>query len=510
MAPWVSADGDGVIATWMERANDAHVVKFARMGADGSWSLPTEVARDPLLLANWADTPTVIRGGDRFLYAAFPVRSAEQAHAYDAVVARSTDGGATWSAAERLHGDETASEHGFVSLVPEKDGVRAFWLDGRAVPTGGPMTLRTAVVGESVSASALVDPRTCSCCNTSAAVMPSGVQVAYRDRAADREIRDITLVRSLDGGWSPTADSADGWEIAGCPVNGPAFASGAGAETSRHQAMAHFTMADGEPVVKLSLSSDGGQAWAPPLAVARADGAETPLGRVSAVRLGDEVLVIWLAERGALGVVRARRVARDGRVGPAVDLGFTTPDRKSGFPRAALSNDELLVVWTHAEGLSGVRVDPLWVPPPDRSAPQRETSRAVASMARPSRPAYTARKPDGTSVSLPTDKPVLVNLWATWCGPCVAELQDLATLHAAVGATVDFVGVAIDDRADRVERFSAPYPLVLDDGSAATAFGVTAVPTTMVYGREGTLLWSREGPITADDAELRDLLMSLP
>ena len=53
-------------------------------------------------------------------------------YAYDAVVARSTDGGATWKRLGTLHRDGTQTEHGFVSFAPDAGGVRAIWLDGRA------------------------------------------------------------------------------------------------------------------------------------------------------------------------------------------------------------------------------------------------------------------------------------------------------------------------------------------------------------------------------------------
>lgn len=217
-----------------------------------------------------------------------------------------------------------------------------------------------------------------------------------------------------------------------------------------------------------------------------------------------------LAQRNGLGVVRARRVAPGGRVGSVVDLGFTTPERKSGFPRAAVVGDQLHVVWTTAEGLSGIQVDPSWVPAPDRSAPEPHAEEASpAATAATTRPAYTARTPSGEAVSLPTDRPVLVNLWATWCGPCLGENDALAVLHAEAGEAVAFIGVAIDDSVEPVRRIEAPYPLVVDDGSVRAAFGLTAVPATLVYAADGTLVWSREGPLSEDEPELRAVLKAL-
>ena len=106
------------------------------MGADGTWSAPSEVVRSPQLLANWADTPAVVRGGDGALYAAFPMLDPAADHAYHALLARSVDEGRSWSSPRRLNDDQTATEHGFVSMAPVPTGVTAVWLDGRAVAWG--------------------------------------------------------------------------------------------------------------------------------------------------------------------------------------------------------------------------------------------------------------------------------------------------------------------------------------------------------------------------------------
>ncbi len=88
---------------------------------------------------------------------------------------------------------------------------------------------------------------------------------------------------------------------------------------------------------------------------------------------------------------------------------------------------------------------------------------------------------------------VLVNLWATWCGPCREEIPDLQRLADEAGGPV-VVGVSLDDGADRVQRvrdfarrFGVRYPLALSGSNLALTGGVEGVPTTMLFDREGRL-----------------------
>ena len=104
-------------------------------------------------------------------------------------------------------------------------------LDGRAMKPGhdehggGDMSVRSATydkAGKQLTESA-VDLRVCECCPTTAAVTADGPIVAYRDRS-DTEIRDIYVARFVGGKWSePAPVHRDNWQIAACPVNGPAL-----------------------------------------------------------------------------------------------------------------------------------------------------------------------------------------------------------------------------------------------------------------------------------------------
>ena len=89
---------------------------------------------------------------------------------------------------------------------------------------------------------------------------------------------------------------------------------------------------------------------------------------------------------------------------------------------------------------------------------------------------------------------VLLNFWATWCAPCVQEIPELIALHDELsphGFTV--VGVSLDQEgADLIrpftERLGITYPIPIDDGSTAEAYGgVWALPTTYVIDPDGEI-----------------------
>lgn len=127
-------------------------------------------------------------------------------------------------------------------------------------------------------------------------------------------------------------------------------------------------------------------------------------------------------------------------------------------------------------------------------------------------PAYGAVSLAGDSVSLERlrGRPVLLNVWATWCHPCRAEIPDLQRLHERhAGEGLEVVGVSVDNRSDRgeVERFaeelSMTYPVWLDpEERVSRTFRIVGVPSTFLIDREGILRYRHLGPLRADDPQL--------
>ncbi|HVR44661.1 MAG TPA: TlpA disulfide reductase family protein [Thermoanaerobaculia bacterium] len=127
-------------------------------------------------------------------------------------------------------------------------------------------------------------------------------------------------------------------------------------------------------------------------------------------------------------------------------------------------------------------------------------------------PPYTAQTLDGASFDLADLRGtvVLVNIWATWCGPCRYEIPDLIELHrtwAPEGFQV--LGVSVDgpetmsEVEPMVKARSINYPVVLDpDGVIANVFETAVIPTSALIDREGTVVWKEIGVIDASDPEL--------
>jgi thiol-disulfide isomerase/thioredoxin len=124
----------------------------------------------------------------------------------------------------------------------------------------------------------------------------------------------------------------------------------------------------------------------------------------------------------------------------------------------------------------------------------------------------------GRSVPLPKGKVTLVDFWATWCAPCRASMPRVQSLwHEYSPRGMELYSINTDDespqRKSAVEKFlqenRLSFPVVLDDGdkTASDAFRVASLPTMMVIDRQGRVVWSRVGSMTASgERELRLVL----
>ena len=121
-------------------------------------------------------------------------------------------------------------------------------------------------------------------------------------------------------------------------------------------------------------------------------------------------------------------------------------------------------------------------------------------------PAMTLATPNGARVEIPRDwagKPTLVNLWASWCAPCLKEMPELQAFASEQAANgVQVVGIALDDAASvqaMLQRLAITYPNLIDAPGPADA-GVRlgnpagVLPYSVLVSAEGRVLKMKIGP----------------
>ena len=123
-------------------------------------------------------------------------------------------------------------------------------------------------------------------------------------------------------------------------------------------------------------------------------------------------------------------------------------------------------------------------------------------------PDFTMTDADGATLTLADfkGKPVLLNFWASWCGPCQSEMPDIQTAWKEHGTDVEFVIVNMTGMNGETEQSAKAFladagytfPCYFDaNNSAATAFGVSSIPQTYLIDAEGNILGGYMGAMTS-------------
>ncbi len=112
----------------------------------------------------------------------------------------------------------------------------------------------------------------------------------------------------------------------------------------------------------------------------------------------------------------------------------------------------------------------------------------------------------GSTTNLATFEgtPTIVNMWASWCAPCLVEMPMLEQASQDLGDRVDVVGVSRGDRDELkkvADRTGVTYPLLVDDGRMTAALGITGMPVTLFYDASGELVERHDGVLDQSDLD---------
>lgn len=110
---------------------------------------------------------------------------------------------------------------------------------------------------------------------------------------------------------------------------------------------------------------------------------------------------------------------------------------------------------------------------------------------------------------------VLVNFWATWCGPCRQEMPVLNQIYQRYRPLgFELLGVNVDDApgraADMVRTLGVSFPVLFDDAkSVSRQFKVSTMPTTLLIGRDGVVRYRHEGYGAGTEQQYLDQIRAL-
>ena len=153
-----------------------------------------------------------------------------------------------------------------------------------------------------------------------------------------------------------------------------------------------------------------------------------------------------------------------------------------------------------------------------RHADVHTSAEACPLDAKPANLDFTLKDMNDKDVSLASykGKVLLLDFWATWCGPCKVEIPGFIELQNAYGPKgFQVVGISIDDRADQLRPFAAEmkmnYPVLqgLGRDDVTEAFGpIFGVPTTLIVSRDGKICATHSGMTAKETFEnqIRELL----
>jgi hypothetical protein len=269
--------------------------------------------------------------------------------------ARWRPGDTTFAPASTVHAENLPGARGWASVAADGAGaVHVVWLDGRAAepPGAAPRAMRQDIFqavwrpdGSHDEVTVATD--VCFCCKTAVAIAPDGTTYVAWRHIYPTNLRDIAVARSTDGGQTfsaPVRVSEDGWQIAGCPDDGPALA----VDDAGVLHVVWPTMVSGPNPAKgvfYSFSTDGGRTFA---ARQRVDDEEGAAAHPQIAAGGGRVAVVW-DQMGASRRACLREISSDPKASrwtPRMGVLAVLSDGPAVYPAIAATSTALVTAWT--------------------------------------------------------------------------------------------------------------------------------------------------------------------
>jgi thiol-disulfide isomerase/thioredoxin len=119
-----------------------------------------------------------------------------------------------------------------------------------------------------------------------------------------------------------------------------------------------------------------------------------------------------------------------------------------------------------------------------------------------------------TNIAKFAGKVVFVNLWATWCPPCIAEMPSIQKLYKQVDTTqVKFVMISLDEEPEKAKKFIArkeyTFPVYRLQQEVPADFATSSIPTTFVIAPNGKIVMRKEGMAKYNTADFKEFLVQL-
>ncbi|MGM9589049.1 MAG: redoxin domain-containing protein [Faecousia sp.] len=147
---------------------------------------------------------------------------------------------------------------------------------------------------------------------------------------------------------------------------------------------------------------------------------------------------------------------------------------------------------------SRVEMESLATQPTEAAQPEKQAA-----------PDFTAYDGDGNAIKLSDfrGKPVILNFWASWCGPCKMEMPDFEEKYQEYGEKIQFLMLnqtdgsreTVDSASSFIAEQGYTFPVYFDsDWSGAAAYGVNAVPVTYFIDAEGNFVAWKQGTLSVE------------